>query len=107
MGLLEQAGLVTTQKQGRVRTCRLGQRPLDEEAAWIEAYRQTWADRFTPLLEDIHTARQEIVDTVVGALDLQIPQAEVMAARGRPRRGAGRLGCLSSGHEPLAPLQCA
>jgi hypothetical protein len=43
---LEQAGLVTTEKVGRVRTCKLGQRGLEEEAAWIERYRQRWAARF-------------------------------------------------------------
>ena len=37
VGVLEQAGLVTTAKVGRVRTCRLGLRRLDEEAAWIES----------------------------------------------------------------------
>jgi DNA-binding transcriptional ArsR family regulator len=47
--VLEQAGLVTTQKVGRVRTCRLGQRRLEEEAAWIEQYRQLWAARFDEL----------------------------------------------------------
>ncbi len=35
VGVLEQAGLVTTEKIGRVRTCRLGPRRLDEEMAWI------------------------------------------------------------------------
>src|SRR4051812_49566783 len=40
VGVLEQAGLVTTAKVGRVRTCRLGLRPLDEEAALVERYRQ-------------------------------------------------------------------
>src|SRR5688572_20695080 len=49
VGVLEQAGLVTTQKVGRVRTCRLGHRPLEEEAAWIERYRQLWAARFDEL----------------------------------------------------------
>ena len=44
--VLEQAGLVTTQKIGRVRTCTLGHRPLAEEAAWIENYRQLWESRF-------------------------------------------------------------
>ena len=44
--VLEQAGLVTTEKVGRVRTCRLGLRGLEEEAAWIESYRQLWAARF-------------------------------------------------------------
>ena len=46
VGVLEQAGLVTTQKVGRVRTCKLGLRRLEEEAAWIESYRQLWATRF-------------------------------------------------------------
>src|SRR5213082_284815 len=49
VGVLEMAGLVTTQKVGRVRTCRLGLRRLEEEAAWIEAYRQLWAARFDTL----------------------------------------------------------
>ena len=56
VGVLEQAGLVTTQKVGRVRTCRLGRRRLEEEAAWIEAYRQLWAARFDALdgvIEDL------------------------------------------------------
>jgi DNA-binding transcriptional ArsR family regulator len=47
--VLEQAGLVTTAKIGRVRTCRLGPRRLDEEAAWIERYRQLWDARFAAL----------------------------------------------------------
>jgi DNA-binding transcriptional ArsR family regulator len=47
--VLEQAGLVTTEKIGRVRTCRLGRRRLDEEAAWIERYRQLWNSRFDEL----------------------------------------------------------
>jgi DNA-binding transcriptional ArsR family regulator len=49
IGVLEQAGLVTTEKIGRVRTCRLGGRGLEEEAAWIERYRQMWAARFDEL----------------------------------------------------------
>ena len=49
VGVLEQAGLVTTEKVGRVRTCRLGVRRLDEEAAWIERIRQLWATRFDEL----------------------------------------------------------
>ena len=49
VGVLEEAGLVITAKVGRVRTCRLGGRGLDEEAAWIERYRQTWAARFEEL----------------------------------------------------------
>jgi DNA-binding transcriptional ArsR family regulator len=49
IGILEQAGLVTTEKVGRVRTCKLGLRRLDEEAAWIERYRQLWGARFDEL----------------------------------------------------------
>src|SRR5690349_5243867 len=38
VSVLEQAGLVTTKKLGRVRTCQLGARRLEDEAAWLEAY---------------------------------------------------------------------
>jgi DNA-binding transcriptional ArsR family regulator len=46
VGLLEEAGLVTTEKVGRVRTCRIGGRRLEEVAAWIERYHQLWDARF-------------------------------------------------------------
>jgi DNA-binding transcriptional ArsR family regulator len=49
VGVLERAGLVTTEKVGRVRTCKLGLRRLEEEAAWIEKYRQLWSARFDEL----------------------------------------------------------
>jgi len=49
VGILERAGFVTTQKVGRVRTCRLGQRLLEEETAWIARYRQLWTARFDAL----------------------------------------------------------
>ena len=49
VGVLEQAGLVITQKVGRVRTCKLGRRRLEEEAAWIERYRQLWDARLDEL----------------------------------------------------------
>lgn len=63
VGVLEHAGFVTTQKVGRVRTCRLGQRRLEEEAAWIESYRRIWAARFDALdavVEDLK--RREKID---------------------------------------------
>jgi DNA-binding transcriptional ArsR family regulator len=63
VGVLEQAGLVTTQKVGRVRTCRLGLRRLEEEAAWIERYRRLWDARFDELdkvVEELN--RKEKVD---------------------------------------------
>jgi len=49
VGVLEQAGLVTTEKVGRVRTCRLGLRRLEDEVTWIERYRQLWDARFDEL----------------------------------------------------------
>ena len=49
VGVLEQAGLVITEKVGRVRTCKLGLHRLEEEAAWIERYRQLWDARFDEL----------------------------------------------------------
>jgi DNA-binding transcriptional ArsR family regulator len=49
VGVLEQAGLVTTEKIGRVRTCKLGARRLEEETAWLESYRQLWDARFIEL----------------------------------------------------------
>ena len=51
VSVLEQAGLVTTQKVGRVRTCKLGRRRLEEEAAWIERHRKLWNARFDALDE--------------------------------------------------------
>src|SRR5215831_14778155 len=49
VGVLEQAGLVTTKKIGRVRTCQLGPRRLEEETAWLERYRERWDERFDEL----------------------------------------------------------
>jgi DNA-binding transcriptional ArsR family regulator len=49
VSVLEQAGLVSTEKVGRVRTCKLGPRRLEDEAAWLERYRQLWEARFDEL----------------------------------------------------------
>ncbi len=49
VGVLEQAGLVSTRKVGRVRTCTLGRPGLDEASAWIEARRAIWNARFDAL----------------------------------------------------------
>jgi DNA-binding transcriptional ArsR family regulator len=49
VGVLEDAGLVVTEKVGRVRTCKLGQCRLEEELGWIEKYRQLWEARFDEL----------------------------------------------------------
>jgi DNA-binding transcriptional ArsR family regulator len=61
--VLERAGLVTTEKVGRVRTCRLGRRRLEDEAAWIERYHQLWDARFDALDEVVEDLkRKEKVD---------------------------------------------
>src|SRR5215468_4567509 len=49
VGVLEQAGLVSTEKVGRVRTCKLGPRGLEEEAAWMQQRRALWEARFDAL----------------------------------------------------------
>src|SRR3954452_7716770 len=49
VGVLEQAGLITTEKIGRVRTCKIGPRRLEEAMAWIEKFHQLWAARFDEL----------------------------------------------------------
>jgi DNA-binding transcriptional ArsR family regulator len=59
VGVLEQAGLVTTEKVGRVRTCRLGLHTLDKEAEWIERYRQLWAERFDELGKIVEELKQK------------------------------------------------
>ncbi len=59
VGVLEQAGLVTTEKVGRVRTCKLGLRGLEKEAAWIERYRQLWAARFDELDKLVEELKQK------------------------------------------------
>jgi len=63
VGVLERAGLVTTEKVGRVRTCKLGARRFEEEATWLERYHQVWDSRFNELdhiVEDLK--RKENVD---------------------------------------------
>jgi DNA-binding transcriptional ArsR family regulator len=63
VGVLEQAGFVTTEKVGRVRTCTLGPLRLEDETAWIERYRELWDARFDELdkvVEELN--RKEKVD---------------------------------------------
>ncbi len=59
VGVLEQAGLVTTEKVGRVRTCKIGPRRLEEETAWIERYRRLWDARFDELDKVIEEQKQQ------------------------------------------------
>jgi DNA-binding transcriptional ArsR family regulator len=59
IGVLEQAGLVATEKVGRVRTCTLGPRQLEAETAWLEAHRQLWASRFDELDNVVEELKRE------------------------------------------------
>ena len=66
IGVLEQTGFVTTEKAGRVRTCRLGPRSLEAEAAWIERYRRLWQERFDAL--------DQVIEDLVRATPPRPPQ---------------------------------
>ncbi|MBP6772907.1 MAG: winged helix-turn-helix transcriptional regulator [Gemmatimonadaceae bacterium] len=59
IGVLEQTGLVSTEKTGRVRTCKLGPRRLEDAAEWIESYRQMWNERFDRLEQLVEELKQE------------------------------------------------
>ena len=59
VSVLEEAGLVTTEKVGRVRTCKLGPRRLEEETAWLEQYRQLWDARFDELEKVVERLKRE------------------------------------------------
>jgi DNA-binding transcriptional ArsR family regulator len=58
VGVLEQAGLVATEKVGRVRTCSLGPHRLEDEMAWLGAYRESWEARFEALDAVIEELKQ-------------------------------------------------
>jgi DNA-binding transcriptional ArsR family regulator len=63
VSVLEGVGLVTTEKVGRVRTCRLGTTRLEAVAGWIERYQQLWDRRFSALDNVVEQLqRKEIVD---------------------------------------------
>jgi DNA-binding transcriptional ArsR family regulator len=59
VAVLEQAGLVATEKVGRVRTCKLGRCRLAEETAWLEGYRKLWASRFDALDEVVEDLKRK------------------------------------------------
>ena len=59
IGILEDAGLVITEKVGRVRTCRIGARRLEEVAAWVERYHQLWDARFCELDKVVEDLKQK------------------------------------------------
>lgn len=59
VGILEDAGLVVTEKVGRVRYCRIGAERLDEVTAWIDTYQQLWDERFEQLDHIVEELKQK------------------------------------------------
>jgi len=59
VGVLEQAGLVRPEKVGRVRTCKLGPRRLEDETAWLERYHQVWDARFDQLEQVVEALKRK------------------------------------------------
>ncbi len=59
VAVLEEVGLVTTEKVGRVRTCRLGPARLEAEAEWIAAYQQAVESRFRRLDALLERTKEE------------------------------------------------
>lgn len=57
LGILEQAGLVASEKVGRARRCRLGPNRAESLAAWIDDYRTMVERRYERL--DALLARQK------------------------------------------------
>src|SRR3546814_9567189 len=47
--VLEDCGLIASEKRGRSRWCRLERARFDEAANWMEAERRRWADRLDRL----------------------------------------------------------
>ena len=57
--ILEGAGLLTTAKVGRVRSCKLGPRRLESETAWIDAYRKQLDERYDHLEEFLERTKED------------------------------------------------
>jgi DNA-binding transcriptional ArsR family regulator len=57
--VLEEAGLVTTEKVGRVRTCRLGPHRLEDETVWMNNYRRMLEARLDSLGEFLARTKGE------------------------------------------------
>lgn len=57
--ILQDAGLVSTRKEGRVRSCALGPRRLDDELAWIDSYRRMVDDRLNRLGEFLERTKEK------------------------------------------------
>jgi len=60
--VLERAGLVRQEKEGRIRRCRLSAEPLHDADDWLENYRRFWEERFQlldALLDEMKTQEKK------------------------------------------------
>jgi DNA-binding transcriptional ArsR family regulator len=83
--VLESAGLLKREIDGRVHRCRLAAAPMQEAAAWIERYREFWEQQFDALAEYLELATK-------GDIPTRLPDGKAASSRsksaGRSRRGA-------------------
>jgi DNA-binding transcriptional ArsR family regulator len=85
IGVLERTGLVTTAKAGRVRTCKLGPRRLEDAAAWIERYREIFEQKYQrldALLEELQATPSKRTRTQAS------PDMSARCSPCRPQDGA-------------------
>jgi DNA-binding transcriptional ArsR family regulator len=59
LGVLEAAGLVRSEKLGRVRTCAIESKALSQAEQWINARRVEWEHRLDRLGEYLETLESE------------------------------------------------
>ena len=64
--VLEQAGLLARQKDGRVHRCRLRAEPMKDAAAWIERYRRFWETQLDSLARYLEDSANEGVSSKYG-----------------------------------------
>jgi hypothetical protein len=58
--VLERAGLISHEKAGRVRRCRLAAQPLQQASAWLSQYCAFWEKQFDAL--DRYLSQQQSVE---------------------------------------------
>jgi DNA-binding transcriptional ArsR family regulator len=61
--VLERAGMLDQQRDGRVRHCRLDPKPISEAAQWIEHHRQFWNHQLDALADFMEQSNQEKPNT--------------------------------------------
>lgn len=57
--VLEQAGLLIREKEGRVRRCRLDAEPMKEAAEWLARYRRYWERQLDSLADYLNELQNE------------------------------------------------